>query len=94
MTKFRVENDSLGEVKVPIDRLWGAQTQRSLEHFCIGDDLIPREMIPAYAIEKKASALVNYRQGRLPKPKQTLSYEFATKFLMGNLMIIFLCMFG
>ena len=67
MTKFRVENDSLGEVKVPADRLWGAQTQRSLEHFCIGDDLIPKEMIPAYAIEKKASALVNYRQGRLPK---------------------------
>jgi fumarate hydratase class II len=69
MTKFRVEKDSLGKVKVPNDRLWGAQTQRSLEHFCIGKDLIPREMIPAYAIEKKASALVNYRQGHLPKSK-------------------------
>jgi fumarate hydratase class II len=45
--------DSLGEVKVPADKLWGAQTQRSLEHFSIGKDLIPREMITAYAILKK-----------------------------------------
>ncbi len=49
MTNTRKETDSLGEVAVPADRLWGAQTQRSLEHFSIGDDLIPREMIPAYA---------------------------------------------
>ena len=73
MKKFRAESDGLGEVNVPIDRLWGAQTQRSLEHFCIGDDLIPKEMIPAYAIEKKAAALVNYRQGRLSKYKAILS---------------------
>ena len=45
MTATRVEHDSLGPVNVPADRLWGAQTQRSLEHFSIGDDLIPREMI-------------------------------------------------
>ncbi len=44
---FRVERDSLGSVKVPAEKLWGAQTQRSLEHFSIGDDLIPREMIPS-----------------------------------------------
>src|SRR5262249_46998722 len=56
---------SLGPVNVPADKLWGAQTQRSLEHFSIGDDLIPREMIPAYAIVKKAAALVNHRAGRL-----------------------------
>jgi fumarate hydratase, class II len=43
----RVEHDSLGSVNVPADKLWGAQTQRSLEHFSIGDDLMPREMIPA-----------------------------------------------
>ncbi len=85
MTKFRVENDSLGEVKVPTDRLWGAQTQRSLEHFCIGDDLIPREMIPAYAIEKKASALVNYRQGRLPKSKADLIIRVCDEILEGKL---------
>ncbi len=46
-TDIRIEKDSLGEVKVPADRLWGAQTQRSLEHFSIGKDLIPREMITA-----------------------------------------------
>ena len=64
MTATRVEQDSLGPVNVPADRLWGAQTQRSLEHFGIGDDLIPREMIPAYAVVKKAAALVNHKAGR------------------------------
>jgi fumarate hydratase class II len=51
---IRKETDSLGEVDVPSDKLWGAQTQRSLEHFSIGKDLIPREMITAYATLKKA----------------------------------------
>ena len=50
---IRVEKDSLGDVPVPASKLWGAQTQRSLEHFSIGTDLIPREMIAAYAILKK-----------------------------------------
>ena len=50
---IRKESDSLGEVEVPSDRLWGAQTQRSLEHFNIGKDLIPREMIAAYATPEK-----------------------------------------
>ena len=54
MSAVRMETDSLGEVEVPADKLWGAQTQRSLEHFSIGKDLIPREMITAYAILKKA----------------------------------------
>jgi fumarate hydratase class II len=54
MAGTRQETDSLGEVEVPADKLWGAQTQRSLEHFSIGADLIPREMILAYAILKKA----------------------------------------
>ncbi len=49
MTNIRKETDSLGEVDVSADKLWGAQTQRSLEHFSIGKDLIPREMITAYA---------------------------------------------
>src|SRR6266481_4517321 len=60
MTEFRRETDSLGEVRVPADKLWGAQTQRSLEHFSIGQDLIPREMITAYAILKKAAAIANH----------------------------------
>ena len=57
MASVRKETDSLGVVEVPADKLWGAQTQRSLEHFTIGQDLIPREMINAYAILKKAAAI-------------------------------------
>jgi fumarate hydratase, class II len=63
---FRLETDSLGEVEVPVDKLWGAQTQRSLVYFSIGDDLMPREMISAYAILKKGAAQANSAQGRLP----------------------------
>lgn len=85
MTKHRVESDSLGDQKIPIDRLWGAQTQRSLEHFSIGTDLIPREMIPAYAIEKKACALVNHKQGRLPKAKADLIARVCDEILAGKL---------
>jgi aspartate ammonia-lyase len=59
LTDFRTETDSLGEVNVPAGKLWGAQTQRSLQHFSIGTDLIPREMITAYAILKKAAAISN-----------------------------------
>jgi fumarate hydratase, class II len=57
MSDVRIETDSLGEVRVPADKLWGAQTQRSLEHFSIGQDLIPREMITAYAVLKKAERM-------------------------------------
>ena len=56
MSQVRIETDSMGEVQVPADKLWGAQTQRALEYFSIGHDLMPREMIAAYAIVKKASA--------------------------------------
>jgi fumarate hydratase class II len=65
MGEFRTETDSLGEVRVPADKLWGAQTQRSLEHFSIGEDLIPRELVNAYALVKKAAALANHAGGRL-----------------------------
>src|SRR5215475_12147509 len=61
----RKETDSLGEVDVPAEKLWGAQTQRSLEHFSIGRDLMPPEMISAYATLKKAAAIVNHAGHRL-----------------------------
>src|SRR5271157_1425616 len=64
MVDMRKETDSLGVVEVPADKLWGAQTQRSLEHFSIGTDLMPREMIPAYAVLKKAAANANH-EGKL-----------------------------
>ena len=60
MGDVRIESDSLGNVQVPADKLWGAQTQRSLEHFSIGHDLIPREMITAYAVLKRAAATANH----------------------------------
>ncbi len=69
---YRKETDSLGEVLVPAGKLWGAQTQRSLEHFSIGDDLIPREMIASYAILKKGAAQANHAQGRLSDANSTL----------------------
>src|ERR1700681_3525660 len=66
MSEFRIETDALGEVRVPADKLWGAQTQRALEHFSNGQDLTPREMITAYAILKKAAANANHSGKRLP----------------------------
>ena len=65
MADTRQETDSLGGVQVPADKLWGAQTQRSLEHFNIGEALIPRQMISAYAILKKAAAIANHKAKRL-----------------------------
>jgi len=65
-TGMRQEFDSLGTVEVPADRYWGAQTQRSLEHFNIGNDRMPKEVYHAYEYAKKAAAVVNTRAGRLP----------------------------
>src|SRR5580700_3977909 len=84
MIATRVEQDSLGPVNVPADKLWGAQTQRSLEHFSIGDDLIPREMIPAYAIVKKAAALVNHKAGRLGATQKDLIVRVCDEILAGQ----------
>jgi fumarate hydratase class II len=84
MTATRIEHDSLGPVNVPADKLWGAQTQRSLEHFGIGDDLIPREMIPAYATVKKAAALVNHKAGRLGDTQKDLIVRVCDEILAGQ----------
>jgi fumarate hydratase class II len=65
MVDVRIETDSLGKIEVPADKLWGAQTQRSLEHFSIGQDLMPREMIAAYAILKGRAAASNHAGDRL-----------------------------
>ena len=65
-TGMRQEFDSLGKVEVPADRYWGAQTQRSLEHFNIGNDRMPKEVYHAYGYVKKAAAIVNTRAGRMP----------------------------
>ena len=84
MNEFRKETDSLGEVDVPSDKLWGPQTQRSLEHFSIGKDLIPREMIAAYAILKKGAANANHAGGRLNDSTQKLIVQVCDEILAGR----------
>ena len=84
MTKFRFESDSLGQVKVPQDCLWGAQTQRSLEHFSIGRNLMPSEMIVSYAILKKAAATVNHLQERLDQKKTDLIIRVCDEIIAGK----------
>jgi fumarate hydratase class II len=84
MAEFRIEADSLGEVRVPADKLWGAQTQRSLEYFSIGRDLMPREMITAYAILKKAAANANYSSKRLDRERHVLIVRVCDEILAGQ----------
>ncbi|MGX1320051.1 fumarate hydratase class II [Bradyrhizobium sp. USDA 377] len=84
MNDLRKETDSLGEVSVPADKLWGAQTQRSLEHFSIGRDLMPREMIKSYAILKKAAAITNYAGGRLDGKLHKLIVHVCDEILAGQ----------
>jgi fumarate hydratase class II len=84
MEKTRSESDSLGAVDVPADKLWGAQTQRSLEHFSIGVELMPREMIGAYAFLKKGAAIVNARDGRLPDSHCQLIVAVCDELLAGR----------
>ena len=83
MPNIRTETDSLGEVDVPAHVLWGAQTQRSLEHFSIGHDLIPREMITAYATLKKAAANVNHAARRLSDEQHRLIVQSCDEILKG-----------
>jgi fumarate hydratase class II len=84
MADIRKETDSLGEVDVPADKLWGAQTQRSLEHFSIGQDLIPREMITAYATLKKAAAIANHDGKRLGDQQCKLIVQTCDEILAGQ----------
>ena len=84
LESIRKETDSLGQVNVPSDKLWGAQTQRSLEHFSIGKDLIPREMISAYATLKKAAANANHASKRLDDLQHRLIVQTCDEILAGG----------
>ena len=84
MSDVRIERDSLGEISVPADRLWGAQTQRSLQYFSIGHDLMPREMIGAYAILKRAAAVANNKGARLDKKRHDLILRVCDEILAGE----------
>lgn len=83
--EYRIEHDSLGEMKVPADRLWGAQTQRSLENFPIGNDRMPIEIIRAFAVLKKAAALANRDLGKLDERRCALIAEVCDEILGGRL---------
>ena len=83
--KTRIETDSMGEIEVPADKYWGAQTQRSLIHFDIGDDRMPRELIRAFGILKKAAALVNADLGKLPPEKAKLIVRACDEVIEGKL---------
>src|SRR5205085_2958301 len=81
----RVERDSMGEIEVRADRYWGAQTERSLHHFDIGGDVMPREMIRALGVLKKAAALVNEGLGKLSADKARLIVRAADEVIEGRL---------
>jgi fumarate hydratase, class II len=83
-TATRKETDSHGEVDVPADKLWGAQTQRAVEHFSIGRDLMPPEMITAYAILKKAAAAANHAGKKLDRERAALIARACDEILAGK----------
>jgi fumarate hydratase class II len=84
-TTTRIESDSMGEIEVPADKYWGAQTQRSLIHFAIGFDVMPREMIRAFGVLKKACALVNHDLGKLSGDKLKLIVQACDEVIEGKL---------
>ena len=84
-TGQRTEFDSMGEVLVPADHYWGAHTQRSLQHFDIGDDKMPKRVYWAYGLLKQAAAIVNARSGRLPRWKGDLIARVAAEVAAGEL---------
>lgn len=67
MTQTRTENDSIGDIEVPFDAYWGAQTQRSLQNFDIGEEKMPKPLVRALGIQKKASAMTNMAMGVMDK---------------------------
>ncbi|MFB9680815.1 class II fumarate hydratase [Streptosporangium vulgare] len=81
----RTESDSMGEIEVPADHYWGAQTQRSLIHFDIGEDRMPKAVYHAYGVVKKAAALVNGEAGRLPGWKADLICRVCDEVVAGDL---------
>jgi fumarate hydratase class II len=84
-TGKRHETDSMGGIDVPADRYWGAQTERSLIHFSIGDDHMPKRVYHAYGYVKKAAALVNAAAGRLPQGKANAIVHAADEAIAGKL---------
>lgn len=80
----RLESDSMGKIEVPADKYWGAQTQRSIEHFAIGIDCMPKEVIWAFGILKKAAAMTNYKLGLMSKEMMQLIVKAADEIIAGK----------
>jgi len=85
MATMRIETDSIGNVEVPANVYWGAQTARSLIHFNIGRDMMPPELIRAFGILKKSAAMVNAELGKLPLEKAQLIVQAADEIVAGKL---------
>ena len=85
MHEYRIETDSMGHIRVPADRYYGAQTARSLTHFAIGGDTMPRAVIRAFGTLKKAAALVNKSLGLLAAEKAELISQAADEVISGHL---------
>ena len=82
---YRTEHDSMGEVRVPVEKYWGAQTQRSFENFKIGTEKMPAEIVRAFAILKKAAAIANNRLGKLDERRKNLISDVCEEILEGKL---------
>ena len=91
--EYRIERDTL-EIKVPADKLWAAQTQRSKENFPIGTEQMPLEIVKAFAILKKSAALSNQKLGKLSEEKAEAIVEAADEVIAGNGMNIFRLSYG
>ena len=83
--EYRIEKDTMGEVKVPADKYWAAQTERSHENFRIGGEIMPREITHAFGILKKAAAIANYNLGKLPAEKLDVIIKACDEVIEGKL---------
>ncbi|WP_203364394.1 class II fumarate hydratase [Bacillus sp. REN10] len=83
--EFRIEKDTIGEIQVPVDKLWGAQTQRSSQNFKIGTEHMPKKVIEGFAILKKSAALVNEKLGKIESVKAEVIVRAADEILEGKL---------
>ena len=92
--RTRIESDSMGKIEVPANVYWGAQTERSLHHFDIGEDRMPPELIRAFAVLKKAAALVNFDLGKLAHDKMELIVRAADEVIAGKHKTSFRCASG
>ena len=83
--EYRIERDSMGEMQVPADRYWAAQTQRSFQNFKIGGEIMPREITHAFGILKKAAARANFELGKLDEERKTVIEQACDEVISGSL---------